>query len=108
MSTVYNLSDDAAVDKFKSINDKSILYFTATWCPPCKMIKPIYENMAKENPEVAFGKVDVDDNAEAAAKYEISGVPTFILFAKEDVYARFTGADQGQLEKLVGDLNDSP
>ena len=72
------------------------------------MIKPIYENMAKENPEVAFGKVDVDDNAEAAAKYEISGVPTFILFAKEDVYARFTGADQGQLEKLVGDLKDSP
>ena len=108
MSSVYNLSDDSAVTKFKSINDKSILYFTATWCPPCKMIKPIYENMAKENPEVAFGKVDIDDNAEAAAKYEISGVPTFILFSKDDVHGRFTGADQSQLEKLVGDLKDSP
>jgi len=72
------------------------------------MIKPIYENMAKENPEVAFGKVDIDDNAEAAAKYEISGVPTFILFSKDDVHGRFTGADQNQLEKLVGDLKDSP
>ncbi len=108
MSSVINLSDDSAVTKFKSINGKSILYFTATWCPPCKMIKPVYENMAKENPEVAFGKVDVDDNAESAAKYDISGVPTFILFSNNDTVARFTGADQAQLQKLVGDLKDSP
>ena len=35
------------------------------------MIKPVYESMAKDHPEVSFGKVDVDDNAEAAAKYEV-------------------------------------
>uniref|UniRef100_A0A7S1C0K1 Thioredoxin domain-containing protein n=1 Tax=Corethron hystrix TaxID=216773 RepID=A0A7S1C0K1_9STRA len=108
MSSVIDLSDDSAVTKFKSINEKSILYFTATWCPPCKMIKPVYENMAKENPDVAFGKVDVDDNAESAAKYKISGVPTFVFFSKDDTVARFTGADQAQLEKLIGDLKDSP
>ena len=136
MSSVFNLSDEEAVDKFRTINDKSILYFTATWCPPCKAIKPVYEKMSKDHPEVAFGKVDIDDNAEAAAKYEvsiescccacsfsvnqndeyqyltvllrpilqISGVPTFILFDKEKVFNRFTGADQNQLEQSVSSL----
>jgi thioredoxin 1 len=73
MSTVYNLSDETAVEKFQKINDKSILYFTATWCPPCKTIKPVYESMAKQYPEIAFGKVDVDENAESASTFEVSG-----------------------------------
>ena len=54
------------------MNDKSILYFTATWCPPCKAIKPVYEKLAKEYPEVAFGKIDIDDNQETAAEFEVS------------------------------------
>jgi len=107
MSSVFNLSDEEAVEKFKTINDKSILYFTASWCPPCKVIKPVYERMSKDHPEVAFGKVDIDDNAEAAAKYEISGVPTFILIHKENVFNRFTGADENQLEQSVSSLKEA-
>lgn len=72
MSTVYNLSDESAVEKFSKIHDKSILYFTATWCPPCKMIKPVYESMAKQYPDIGFGKVDVDENAESASTFEVS------------------------------------
>mmetsp|Transcript_2729 Transcript_2729/g.5098 ORF Transcript_2729/g.5098 Transcript_2729/m.5098 type:complete len:140 (+) Transcript_2729:178-597(+) len=107
MSTVYNLSDEEAVEKFQKINDKSILYFTATWCPPCKMIKPVYESMAKQYPEIAFGKVDVDDNSESASTYEITGVPTFILFQQDKVYKRFTGADQSQLEQSLASLKST-
>eukprot|EP00979_Chaetoceros_neogracilis_P013402 scaffold3818_cov260-Chaetoceros_neogracile.AAC.3 len=107
MSSVVTLSDEDAVEKFKTINEKSILYFTASWCPPCKMIKPIYESMAKDHPELSFGKVDIDDNAEAAAKYEISGVPTFILIDKEKIFSRFSGADQNQLELSVSALKEA-
>lgn len=106
-SAVYNLSDETAVDKFQRMNGKSILYFTATWCPPCKMIKPVYESMASEYPEIAFGKVDVDDNAEAASTYEITGVPTFILFQQDKVFKRFTGADQNQLKQSLASLQDA-
>eukprot|EP00553_Chaetoceros_curvisetus_P002006 CAMPEP_0204622910 /NCGR_PEP_ID=MMETSP0717-20131115/8631_1 /ASSEMBLY_ACC=CAM_ASM_000666 /TAXON_ID=230516 /ORGANISM="Chaetoceros curvisetus" /LENGTH=140 /DNA_ID=CAMNT_0051637799 /DNA_START=1 /DNA_END=423 /DNA_ORIENTATION=- len=106
MSSVINLSDESAVSKFKTINNKSILYFTATWCPPCKMIAPIYDTLAKEHPSVAFGKVDVDENQDAAIKFEISAVPTFVMFDKEEVVDRFSGADQNQLKSLIEKLEE--
>ena len=104
--SVINLSDLEAVDKFKAVNSKSLLYFTATWCPPCKQIKPIYEQMAKDHPTVAFGKVDVDDNADAAVEYEISAVPTFVALHSEEAVARFSGADSNQLTAVVKALED--
>lgn len=103
-SSVITLSDNDAVEKFKAINDKAILYFTATWCPPCKMIKPVYEKMSSAHPEVKFGKVDVDDNQEASMNHEIQAVPTFIVFKDNGVIDRFSGADQKQLEDAVSKL----
>ena len=98
------LSDNTAVQKFRQINDKSVLYFTATWCPPCKAISPKYEKMSDDYPEVAFGKVDVDENSDAAIDFEISAVPTFVLFQGETVSNKMTGADPMALEQSVKDL----
>lgn len=103
--SVVTLSDSDAVAKFKTDNTKGIMYFTANWCPPCKMIKPKYKEMAdKFSPEVAFGKIDVDDNSDAAADYDVSSVPTFVLFDGETDVARFSGADAAKLEALVQKL----
>jgi thioredoxin 1 len=102
--SVINLSTQDAVEKFTVMNSKSILYFTATWCPPCRQIKPIYESLAKDSEGIAFGKVDVDDNADAAAEYAISAVPTFVGLDGEHIVARFSGADVAQLETLVKTL----
>lgn len=105
--SVINLSDESAVHKFHHINHKSILYFTAQWCPPCKMIKPIYEKMANEYVDsVAFGKIDVDENEDAAVEYEITSVPTFVLFEGQNAIDRFSGADAEKLGQLVKDLAD--
>ena len=68
------------------------------------MIKPIYEKMSKENTDVAFGLVDVDDNNDTAVEFEINAVPTFIFFDGEKAIEKMTGADQNQLKKLVEDL----
>ena len=76
-------------------------------CPPCKAIKPIYEQMSDTHTDVAFGKVDVDDNPGSAAKHQISGVPTFIIFKGEEVYNRFTGADPNMLEQTISDLKNA-
>ena len=70
------------------------------------MISPIYDEMSKKYPGVAFGKVDVDDNQGAAAEFHISAVPTFVFSRSGSTVNKFSGADQGQLEKLVQDLND--
>lgn len=105
--SVLNLSDKPAMEKFTAMNNKSVLYFTATWCPPCKMISPIYETLSKTHSEVGFGKVDVDDNAESAAEFKISAVPTFIFFNNDKVHATISGADQAKLEQLIEELKES-
>eukprot|EP00554_Chaetoceros_debilis_P012879 CAMPEP_0194114180 /NCGR_PEP_ID=MMETSP0150-20130528/19206_1 /TAXON_ID=122233 /ORGANISM="Chaetoceros debilis, Strain MM31A-1" /LENGTH=134 /DNA_ID=CAMNT_0038804305 /DNA_START=99 /DNA_END=503 /DNA_ORIENTATION=+ len=107
MSSVINLSDGSAINKFEDIKKKRILYFTAVWCPPCKMIKPVYTKLAKEYPEIAFGKVDIDEAQDAAMDFEISSVPTFIFFNDKDTIGRFSGADENQLENLIKNLEDA-
>jgi thioredoxin len=102
--SVITLSDADAVDKFRTINSKSVMYFTATWCPPCKMIAPIYTELAKNYPDVAFGKVDVDDNQDAAMEFQIQAVPTFVFSKNKESVNKFSGADKDQLEKFVKEL----
>ena len=55
--------------------------FTAEWCGPCKMLKPVLDDLKSELGEkLMILKLDVDKNPEAAAAYNIQGVPTLILF----------------------------
>lgn len=76
-----------------------------SWCPPCKAIAPVYEELSKKyEGQVAFGKVDVDDNSDAALDFEISAVPTFVLFDGEKAIDKFSGADPAKLEEKVVDL----
>eukprot|EP00986_Skeletonema_menzelii_P000273 scaffold67_cov155-Skeletonema_menzelii.AAC.47 len=102
--SVITLSDADAVDKFRTINSKSVLYFTATWCPPCKMIAPIYTDLASKYPDVAFGKVDVDENQDAAIEFQIQAVPTFVFSKNKESVKKFSGADKDQLETLLQEL----
>lgn len=57
--------------------------------------------MAGKYPDVAFGKVDIDDNSDAAMEFDIKAVPTFVFFDGEEPIQRFSGADQNMLENMV-------
>lgn len=65
-------------------SDKPVLVdFFATWCGPCKMMTPVLQDVASRlGDQVKIIKVDVDKNPNAAAAYEVRGVPTFIIFSK--------------------------
>ncbi len=71
---------------------KSVFYFTADWCNPCKKVKPVVEELNRENLGTMFYIIDADIEAELAKKYEIRSVPTFILMEDGIEINRITGA----------------
>lgn len=60
--------------------DKSVLYFTAKWCPPCRRIGPFFAELSEDTPNVTFGKVDIDDNPDATSMANVMSVPTFKFY----------------------------
>lgn len=59
-----------------------LVEFFALWCGPCKMMSPIIEEIIKENKDdnIKIGKIDIDENQEIAAQYNVMSIPTFIVF----------------------------
>lgn len=84
-----------------------LLDFSATWCGPCRMQKPILEELEKKyGDKVEFKVVDVDENQELASKYGIHAVPTLIIQKDGTEVKRFMGVTQGsilasELDKLL-------
>ena len=62
-------------------SDKPVLVdFTAAWCPPCRAMNPILDQMAAERDDLKIVSVDVDNEQELASQWGVMGMPTFILF----------------------------
>jgi thioredoxin 1 len=81
---------------------KSILYFTADWCNPCKKTKPIVEQLNTEQIIAKFFIIDVDSDIERTKDFEIRSVPTFVVLKDNKEIHRVTGAQtRQQLEELI-------
>mmetsp|Transcript_15318 Transcript_15318/g.19977 ORF Transcript_15318/g.19977 Transcript_15318/m.19977 type:complete len:178 (-) Transcript_15318:357-890(-) len=78
-----------------------VVDFTATWCGPCKMIAPLFQELSEKLGDVVFVKVDVDENPDTAAKYNVSAMPTFLFIKDGAVVDRLMGANPARLEELL-------
>jgi thioredoxin 1 len=84
---------------------RHILYFTAEWCNPCKRVRPIAEELDRDN-VIKFQFIDADDNADLCRKFEIKAVPTFVLIENGKEVRRINGAKtKEQLEEFINGSN---
>ncbi|MBS3143420.1 thioredoxin [Candidatus Woesearchaeota archaeon] len=91
-------------DNFKEeiSKGKSMVDFWASWCGPCRMLAPIFEELSKEVKNVNFFKLNVDENSDVAQQYEVQGIPTLILFQNGKEIKRIVGVKSK--EELKQDL----
>jgi len=85
---------DQNFDQLVFNSDKPVLVdFTATWCPPCKEMEPIVAQLAADyEGRAVVGKLDVDQNAATSKEYNVTAVPTFMVFKGVEVVERIEGA----------------
>ncbi|KAG9459198.1 hypothetical protein H6P81_003706 [Aristolochia fimbriata] len=103
--TVISIHSTGELDtKFKaasSLSRLAIMYFTASWCGPCRFISPLYSSLAEKYPKVVFLKIDIDEVRSVAARWNVSSVPTFFFIKDGKEVDRVVGADKNGLERKI-------
>jgi thioredoxin 1 len=66
--------------------------FWAPWCGPCRVVAPVLEQMAAEREDLRIVKLNVDENQQTAATFEVLSIPTLILFKNGEVAKKVIGA----------------
>jgi thioredoxin 1 len=66
--------------------------FTAAWCAPCRVMKPVLDELAAERDDVKVVQIDVDQNHATAARYGVMSMPTFMVFKNGEPAATWIGA----------------
>jgi thioredoxin len=89
------LQDDDAFDELVMKSPVPVIIdFHANWCGPCKLMAPIFKELAEQYPmeSIKFVKVDTDDHEETVDKFNIQGLPMFVLIKEGKVVASHSGA----------------
>jgi thioredoxin 1 len=101
-SVYIKYNKEKKVTKADILNNKhAVVRFTATWCPPCKALAPIFDEVAAAHPDVVTYIIDVDQNQDLARDMGIRGLPTMLQIKDNALSLSMVGAQpKEEVEKL--------
>ncbi len=74
-------------------SEKTVLLdFWASWCGPCRMVSPIVDEISEERPDIAVGKINVDEQPELAGKFGVASIPTLVVLREGRIVRQSVGA----------------
>ncbi|CEP43334.1 thioredoxin [Paraclostridium sordellii] len=89
-------------NEVENATETTIVDFFATWCGPCKMLSPVFEEIDQNVEEAKFLKVDIDKSLDLARRFEVTTVPTVIVFKDGKEAGRLVGfIPKQKLEEMV-------
>lgn len=65
--------------------------FWASWCGPCRMLSPLVDEVAEENPSIKVGKVNVDEEPELAQQFRVMSIPTLVVIRDGKIVSQAMG-----------------
>ena len=102
--SVIELNKDSFKEEVLNSNNRVLVDFYANWCGPCKMLRPIIEEVSNENKNVKVASINIDNNDELAMKYNVSAIPCLILFENGKELKRSIGlVSKDEVETIIGD-----
>ena len=90
--SAYTINKQNFDDIVKNSDKPVLLDFYANWCGPCRMVSPLVDEIAAENPQYRVGKINVDEEPELAQAFGVVSIPTLVVMKNGKVARKSTGA----------------